>query len=179
MKKAGYPPEYAAALSRHRDRGPIIPPSIIMIVYALTETTSSPSCSSGGVVPGLMITGSLLVVNHWVSVRRNYGAAKRATLPEIARASCARCRLVLPFIILGGMHLGIFTPTEASAVAVFYALVVGSLPHARFRRAAGDPVSHRDPHRLYPHDHRSLRSVLLHPDDRPDPGPAGWMASFI
>ena len=70
------------------------------------------------------------------------------------------------------MHLGIFTPTEASAVAVFYALVgPAPLPHARFRRAAGDPVSHRDPHRLYPHDHRSLRSVLLHPDDRPIPRP--------
>ena len=184
MKKAGYPPEYAAALTAATAIvGPIIPPSIIMIVYALTETSVSiMGLFLGGVVPGLMITGSLLVVNHWVSVRRNYRSSEtRATLPEIAKGFVrALPALVLPFIILGGMHLGIFTPTEASAVAVFYALVVGrSLPHARFRRAAGDPLSHRDPHRLDPDDHRGLRSVLLHPDDRPDPQAlAGWMASF-
>jgi tripartite ATP-independent transporter DctM subunit len=131
MKKAGYPPEYAAALTAATAIvGPIIPPSIIMIVYALTETSVSiMGLFLGGVVPGLMITGSLLVVNHWVSVRRNYRSSEtRATLPEIAKGFVrALPALVLPFIILGGMHLGIFTPTEASAVAVFYALVVGRL----------------------------------------------------
>jgi len=129
MKKAGYAPEYAAALTAATAIvGPIIPPSIIMIVYALTETSVSiMGLFLGGVVPGLMISGSLLVVNHWVSVRRNYRSSeRRATLPEIAEGFVrALPALVLPFIILGGMHLGIFTPTEASAVAVFYALVVG------------------------------------------------------
>jgi TRAP-type transport system large permease protein len=129
MRKAGYAPEYAAALTAATAIvGPIIPPSIIMIVYALTETSVSiMGLFLGGVVPGLMISGSLLAVNHWVSVRRNYRQSEtRATLPEIARGFVrALPALVLPFIILGGMHLGIFTPTEASAVAVFYALVVG------------------------------------------------------
>ena len=129
MKKAGYPAEYAAALTAATAIvGPIIPPSIIMIVYALTETSVSiMGLFLGGVVPGLMITGSLLAVNHWISVRRDYRSSeRRATLPEIARGFVrALPALVLPFIILGGMHLGIFTPTEASAVAVFYALVVG------------------------------------------------------
>ena len=129
MRKAGYAPEYAAALTAATAIvGPIIPPSIIMIVYALTETSVSiMGLFLGGVVPGLMISGSLLAVNHWVSVRRNYRESEtRATLPEIARGFVrALPALVLPFIILGGMHLGIFTPTEASAVAVFYALVVG------------------------------------------------------
>jgi TRAP-type transport system large permease protein len=129
MRKAGYAPEYAAALTAATAIvGPIIPPSIIMIVYALTETSVSVmGLFLGGVVPGLMISGSLLAVNHWVSVRRNYRESEtRATLPEIARGFVrALPALVLPFIILGGMHLGIFTPTEASAVAVFYALVVG------------------------------------------------------
>jgi TRAP-type transport system large permease protein len=131
MKKAGYAPEYAAALTAATAIvGPIIPPSIIMIVYALTETSVSiMGLFLGGVVPGLMISGSLLAVNHWVSVRRDYRSAeRRATLREIGSGFVrALPALVLPFIILGGMHLGIFTPTEASVVAVFYALVVGKL----------------------------------------------------
>jgi TRAP-type transport system large permease protein len=129
MKKAGYPPAYAAALTAASAIvGPIIPPSIIMIVYALTETSVSiMGLFLGGVIPGLMITGSLLAVNHWVSVRRNYRVSEtRATLREIGAGFVrAAPALVLPFIILGGMHLGMFTPTEASAVAVFYALIVG------------------------------------------------------
>ena len=137
MRKAGYPPEYAAALTAATAIvGPIIPPSIIMIVYALTETSVSiMGLFLGGVIPGLMITGSLLVVNHWVSVRRDYRTtAKRATLPEIAAGFVrALPALVLPFIILGGMHLGVFTPTEASAVAVFYALLVGRFLYGTLR----------------------------------------------
>jgi tripartite ATP-independent transporter DctM subunit len=129
MRKAGYAPEYAAALTAATAIvGPIIPPSIIMIVYALTETSVSiMGLFLGGVVPGLMITGSLLIVNHWVSVRRDYRSAEaRATLGEIAAGFVrALPALVLPFIILGGIHFGVFTPTEASAAAVFYALIVG------------------------------------------------------
>ena len=129
MRKAGYAPEYAAALTAATAIiGPIIPPSIIMIVYALTETSVSiMGLFLGGVVPGLMIACALLLVNHRISVRRNYREnERRATLPEIARGFVrALPALVLPLIILGGMHLGIFTPTEASAVAVGYALVVG------------------------------------------------------
>lgn len=129
MKKAGYPPEYAAALTASTAIvGPIIPPSIIMIVYALTENSVSiMGLFLGGVVPGLMITCALLVVNHWISVRRDFRASgTRPALREIA-ASFVRAlpALALPVIILGGIHLGVFTPTEASAVAVFYALVVG------------------------------------------------------
>jgi tripartite ATP-independent transporter DctM subunit len=129
MKKAGYPPEYAAALTASTAIvGPIIPPSIIMIVYALTENSVSiMGLFLGGVVPGLMITGALLVVNHWVSVRRNYRVSEtRATLREISISFVkALPALVLPVIILGGIHFGVFTPTEASVVAVFYALIVG------------------------------------------------------
>ena len=147
MKKAGYPAEYAAALTAATAIvGPIIPPSIIMIAYALTETSVSiMGLFLGGVVPGLMITGALLAVNHWVSVRRNYRSAeRRATLPEIARGFVrALPALVLPFIILGGMHLGIFTPTEASVVAVFYALVVGRLVYGTLRAAMLPAILYR------------------------------------
>jgi TRAP-type transport system large permease protein len=137
MKKAGYPPEYAAALTASTAIvGPIIPPSIIMIVYALTENSVSiMGLFLGGVVPGFMITGALLVVNHWVSVRRNYRVSEtRATLREILISFVrALPALVLPVIILGGIHFGVFTPTEASVVAVFYALVVGKFLYRTLR----------------------------------------------
>jgi TRAP-type transport system large permease protein len=129
MRKAGYPAEYAAALTASTAIvGPIIPPSIIMIVYALTEpSVTIIGLFLAGVVPGLMITGSLLVVNHVISTRRGYGTATaRPPLPELLRAFVrALPALALPLIILGGIHFGVFTPTEASAAAVFYALVVG------------------------------------------------------
>jgi len=129
MRKAGYAPEYAAALTAATAIvGPIIPPSIIMIVYALTEpSVSIMGLFLAGIVPGLMITGSLLVVNHVVSVRRQYRS--QAARPDLRSLGVAFVKalpaLALPLIILGGIHFGVFTPTEASAAAVFYALVVG------------------------------------------------------
>jgi len=129
MRQAGYKPEYAAALTAATAIvGPIIPPSIIMIVYALTEpSVSIMGLFLAGIVPGLMITGSLLVVNHLVSTRRGYRSdAGRPPLSAIALSFVkALPALLLPVIILGGIHLGIFTPTEASAAAVLYALLVG------------------------------------------------------
>ncbi len=129
MRKAGYAPEYAAALTASTAIvGPIIPPSIIMIVYALTEpSVSIMGLFLAGIVPGLMITGSLLVVNHVVSARRHYRSQDaRPALGAIAVSFVkALPALALPLIILGGIHFGIFTPTEASAAAVLYALVVG------------------------------------------------------
>ena len=137
MRKAGYAPEYAAALTAsNASVGPIIPPSIIMVIYALTEpSVSMLGLFLGGVVPGLLISGSLLAVNHWISVRRNYRSSEtRSTLGELARSFVrAFPALVLPFIILGGMHSGVFTPTEASAVAVFYAFLVGKFVYGTLR----------------------------------------------
>ena len=129
MRQAGYKPAYAAALTAATAIvGPIIPPSIIMIVYALTEpSVSIMGLFLAGIVPGLMITGSLLVVNHVISGRRGYKSeAGRPPLATIAVSFFkALPALLLPVIILGGIHFGIFTPTEASAAAVLYALLVG------------------------------------------------------
>jgi len=129
MKKAGYHAEYAAALTAATAIvGPIIPPSIIMIVYALTESSVSVTgLFIAGILPGLMIAASLAMVNHWISVRRSYRVSdERTTLAGLLAAFWkALPALALPFIILGGIHLGVFTPTEASAAAAFYALLVG------------------------------------------------------
>ncbi|GAB4041038.1 MAG: TRAP transporter large permease [Rubrivivax sp.] len=137
MRQAGYPAEYAAALTAATAIvGPIIPPSIIMIVYALTEpSVSIMGLFLAGVVPGLLVTGSLLAVNHLISSRRGYRSGKgRAPLGELARSFVrALPALALPLIILGGIHFGVFTPTEASAAAVFYALLVGRFLYGTLR----------------------------------------------
>jgi C4-dicarboxylate transporter DctM subunit len=129
MRQTGYHPEYAAAMTAAAAIvGPIIPPSIIMVVYALTDNSVSVAgLFLAGIVPGFMIALALLIVNHFISVRRNYRAGEeRPSLGEfLAIAWRAVPALLLPFIILGGIHSGAFTPTEASAVAVFYAWFAG------------------------------------------------------
>jgi tripartite ATP-independent transporter DctM subunit len=137
MRKAGYHAEYAAALTAATAIvGPIIPQSIIMIVYALTEpSVTIMGLFLAGVIPGLMITCSLLIVNHFISARRGYRSAQaRPPIGEIARSFVkALPALMLPVIILGGIHFGVFTPTEASAAAVFYALLVGRFLYGTLR----------------------------------------------
>ncbi len=129
MRKAGYNDAYAAALTASTAIvGPIIPPSIIMIVYALTDNSVTiTGLFLAGVLPGLLIALSLVVVNHWVSVRRDYRSSPELLDPAPMWRLFWRAlpALLLPAIILGGIHLGIFTPTEASAAAVLYALIVG------------------------------------------------------
>jgi len=131
MRDAGYPGAYAAALTASAAIvGPIIPPSIIMVIYAVTDNSVTVSgLFLAGIFPGLLISVAMLGVNHWVSIRRGYrGGEPRPALPDLLRLSLrAAPALFLPVIIIGGIHGGVFTPTEASAVAVFYALAVGLL----------------------------------------------------
>ena len=129
MDKAGYDRSYAAALTASTAIvGPIIPPSIIMIVYALQdEVVSVGTLFVAGILPGLVIAVAMCVVNWWVSKRRDYkGDGGMPPWPEVWRTTWkALPALALPVIILGGMRAGWFTPTEASVVAVVYALVCG------------------------------------------------------
>jgi tripartite ATP-independent transporter DctM subunit len=129
MGKAGYDRSYAAALTASTAIvGPIIPPSIIMIIYALQdENVSVGTLFVAGLVPGLVIALAMCAVNFIVSKKRNYrGDGARPPLREILITTWkAIPALLLPIIILGGMRAGWFTPTEASVVAVFYALVCG------------------------------------------------------
>lgn len=129
MDKAGYDKSYAAALTASTAIvGPIIPPSITMIIYALQdETVSVGALFIAGIIPGLLIAAGMSVVNWRVSTRRNYrGDGEHPGWREIADTTVrALPALMLPVLILGGMRAGWFTPTEASVVAVFYALVCG------------------------------------------------------
>ncbi len=129
MREAGYPGGYAAALTASAAIvGPIIPPSIIMVVYALTDNSVTVSgLFMAGIVPGLLISAAMMATNHAIAIRRGYGGlAPRPKLPEFARLLLhAAPALLMPLIIIGGIHGGVFTPTEASAVATVYALLVG------------------------------------------------------
>jgi tripartite ATP-independent transporter DctM subunit len=129
MEKGGYDKYYAAALSAATATiGPIIPPSIIMVIYALTDSrVTVAGLFLAGVIPGLLLGVALMAMNHWLSIRRGYGAAHEPmTLAErLVALWKALPVLLMPAIIIAGILTGLFTPTEASAVAVFYALFVG------------------------------------------------------
>jgi tripartite ATP-independent transporter DctM subunit len=108
--------------------GPIIPPSITMIIYALAyPEVNLVGLMIAGIVPGLVIAGSMAAINHAISARRDYrGVAGTPAFADYLRNTWrALPALVLPALILGGIASGAFTPTEASVVAVFYALAAG------------------------------------------------------
>ncbi|AGU52701.1 tripartite ATP-independent periplasmic transporter, DctM component [Variovorax paradoxus B4] len=129
MDKAGYGRAYAAALTASTAIvGPIIPPSIIMIIYALQDdAVSVGALFAAGIMPGILIAVAMCIVNFRVSRQRNYRG--EGAMPPLAEILATTWRaipaILLPVVILGGMRAGWFTPTEASVVAVFYALVCG------------------------------------------------------
>lgn len=129
MRDDGYDPGYAAALTAATSiLGPIIPPSISVIIYALAyPDVNLVGLLIAGVVPGIVIAAAMATINHVISVRRNYrGAQLRLRWGDYLRNTWrAVPALVLPVLILGGIASGAFTPTEASVVAVFYALFAG------------------------------------------------------
>ncbi|MBE7369868.1 TRAP transporter large permease [Ramlibacter pallidus] len=133
--KHGYPTSYAAALqATSAELGVIIPPSIPMILYGVSAEVSIGELFIAGVGPGLLIGGVLMVFVwlwcKWKGWGKNDGDGRLAFGPALLQAGWA---LLMPVIILGGIYGGIFTPTEASAVAVFYALVVGMLIYREIR----------------------------------------------
>jgi tripartite ATP-independent transporter DctM subunit len=129
MKKDGYLAEYAAALTAAVSiLGPIIPPSISMIIYAIAyPDINLVGLLIAGIVPGIVIAIAMSAINHSISVRRNYrGLNEHLSASDYLRNTWrALPALVLPVLILGGIASGAFTPTEASVVAVFYALFAG------------------------------------------------------
>ncbi len=129
--KHGYPKNYAAALqATAAELGVIIPPSIPMILFGVSAEVSIGELFIAGFGPGLLIGGALMLFVHlWCRFK---GWGKRdgdGRLPFVEATVKAAWALLMPVIILGGIYGGIFTPTEASVVAVFYALTVGLFIH--------------------------------------------------
>jgi TRAP-type transport system large permease protein len=129
MVRRGYGPAFSAALTAAASvMGIIIPPSIPMILLGLITGQSVLSLFLGGVVPGVLIGLSLMGVTYRLARKRGYPAESRVPVREVWRRFRATLWATLyPVIIIGGILGGVFTLTEASVVAVVYALVVGSL----------------------------------------------------
>ena len=125
--KHGYPTNYAAALqATSAELGVIIPPSIPMILYGVSAEVSIGELFIAGVGPGLLIGGALMIFVILYARWKGYGKGDHeGRLPFLAATRKAAFALLMPVIILGGIYGGIFTPTEASVVAVFYALIIG------------------------------------------------------
>ncbi len=147
MDKAGYDRAYAAALTASTAIvGPIIPPSIIMIIYALQdEHVSVGALFIAGFIPGLLIAAAMSWVNWWVCKRRGFRSNEpRPTAREmVINTIKAIPALFLVVIILVGIRFGVFTPTEASVVAVFYALFCGKWVYRTLKWSALPAIAAR------------------------------------
>ncbi|GEK45875.1 TRAP transporter large permease [Halomonas pacifica] len=128
MKKQGYDAEYAAAITACSSIiGPIIPPSVVMVVYAtLLRDISVIDLFAGGIIPGLLMALALLLVSFFLAWKRGY--PKQAPTPfrlAVVAFLVALPAMVVPLIILGGILSGLTTITEASGFAAVYAIVIG------------------------------------------------------
>ena len=127
MVEAGYSKGFAAALmAAGGGIGIIVPPSIALVIYGIVADASIPKLFIAGILPGMLVGLSLIAFVYYVSALHNYrGSRRRGSAKEIAVAfGRAFWGLLAPLIILGGIYGGVFTPTEAAAVAVVYALFV-------------------------------------------------------
>ncbi len=129
MKQRGYKADFAAAVTASSSTiGIIIPPSVPMILYAVAEGISVTKLFIAGILPGILIGLALLVVSTIISIKENYGSEDTFSIKKVfVSFFVAIPALLLPVIILGGILGGIFTPTEAAAVAVFYVLFLGTI----------------------------------------------------
>ena len=128
MVKRGYPKERSAGLlAVAGGLGPIIPPSIIMVVYGTITSSSIGDLFKGGIVAGVMIAVVLAIVCGILSKRENWPTSDvRLSLTELLKAIWkAGLAVMLPVVVLGGIYSGLMTPTESAAVAVIYSFVVG------------------------------------------------------
>ena len=127
MEKNGYTKRFSAAVTAASSViGPIIPPSGIMIIYAFVMNVSVAGLFAAGLVPGLLVGFSLMGMTVYLSKKRNYPvASQRASFNEVFISfKGAILPLLTPIIILGGILAGIFTPTEAAAIAAGYAILI-------------------------------------------------------
>ena len=130
MTRGGkYPVAYAGAITASAAIiGPIIPPSIPMVVYALISDTSIGYLFLGGVIPGLLIGLVFMVLNALIARRRKYPVEPAVPLREIPRVALnAFPALMLPVVLLFGIYGGVMTPTEGAAAAAAYALLAAAL----------------------------------------------------
>ncbi|GIN23062.1 TRAP transporter large permease [Siminovitchia fordii] len=138
MLKNGYAPGYAASLAASAGGlGPIVPPSIVFILYGVMSGTSISDLFISGIIPGILVAIALVIVNFIICKKEGFGRNEEKAVLEAAASSVekekvsfwkalndAKWALLAPVLILGGIYGGIVTPTEAAVVAVVYSLIV-------------------------------------------------------
>ena len=136
MQKKNYDPGFAAALTASASTlGVIIPPSISFVVYGVMTGASIAELFTAGIVPGIILGLALIGVCSLFAAKHNYPRGKRASRGEIVSAlKDSFWALMVPVIILGGIYGGVFTPTEAAAVAGAYSLFVGLFIYRELNR---------------------------------------------
>ena len=127
MKKEGYGDGFSCAVTAASSTvGPIIPPSVPMIIAATLSGLSVGKLFLAGAIPGFLLGAGLMGVAYFISVRENYPKHPRSSLKQIGKGFVDTFwALLMTFIILFGIVGGIFTPTEASVIAVVYAFIIG------------------------------------------------------
>ena len=126
MIRGGYKKEYAMGLvAASGTLGILIPPSISFVLFGVTAEESIGQLFMAGVLPGILLGGSLIVVAIFIAIKNNYGGEEKVNFKQRLNSSyVAIPGLIMPFLILGSIYGGIATPTESSIVAVFYSLFV-------------------------------------------------------
>jgi tripartite ATP-independent transporter DctM subunit len=129
MKEEGYDPAMSAAIcASSATIGPIIPPSVVFIIYGVMAEVSIGRLFAGGFVPGIAMGLSLMILVYYFAGKVSMPTRPRATLRQAIQAfGKAFFSLMMPVIILGGIAVGVVTPTESGALAVFYAIILGIL----------------------------------------------------
>ncbi|OKL35286.1 TRAP transporter large permease [Domibacillus mangrovi] len=135
MVKNGYDRSYAGALQAiSGELGVIIPPSVSMILFGVATGVSISDLFLAGIIPGIMIALSLMAVVYVISKKRGYKGDTNMPKGEVLAAfKDALLALLMPVIILGGIYGGVFTPTEAAAIAVAYSLIISMFVYKEIR----------------------------------------------
>lgn len=128
MRDAGYDDDICGGITAASCIiGPLVPPSISMIVYGVIANQSIAKLFLAGFVPGVLTTIALMIMNYFICKKRGYKKAKKATFKEQVEAfKKSFWALITPFIIIGGIFSGLFTPTEAAVVAAAYSVFLGA-----------------------------------------------------
>lgn len=126
MREAGYDDDFAGAVTASSSLiGPLVPPSITMVLYGVIANVSIGQLFLGGIVPGILCAVSLMVMVYLVAGRRDYPRDPRRSLGEISSLFWKSLpALLTPLVIIGGIFSGYFSPTEAAAVTVIYAILI-------------------------------------------------------
>ena len=156
MIAKGYKPGHAASIVACGGAlGPIIPPSIFFILYGVIANVSISKLFLGGVLPGLLVTFTLLVANRILCRMENYPVeGERSSFKDmLAALNQAKFALLAPVVVLGGIYGGVFTPTEAGVVSVVYCLLVGVFVHKE--------LAFRDIPEIFMHSAMVSASILI------------------